>query len=287
VVRSVTLKASELYVTVTPDIVNPVAEQNRREISPGCRHPRTVVIEPAIPAAAVKVEIIRSGVNQVIRNPDGNIHSERRRIDEPGGFINIDLRRQLVLSRFRHQIWRWWRGGIGWRRQQIRRRDISLGHGWWRRCGNYRLGSRNQCAAAVSGHLVTVGVHALEIGVVIAALCFPAGHPACVGAYCSSDQKPACGADQGARSGMAGARAYGCPQSGSYSCSCDCSGGNVLIVILLSRCSGPLSRPLPAGLVFAPECLKRFPLRRHDVDPWPRRKSSAAAHQQQNKKWYE
>ena len=84
---SVVLKSSELNISEMPNPVNSEPEKNRGPKSPGSENPRGIVIRPTKPVPAEKIEIISPRVNQVVRNPDCNVHPECRRIDELRRFI--------------------------------------------------------------------------------------------------------------------------------------------------------------------------------------------------------
>jgi hypothetical protein len=116
----------------------------------------------------VKVEVTTPGINQVIRNSDCNIQIECRRIYELRRFININLWRRWVLSWvWQHVGRRWW--------------YICLSHDiWrrWRRCGYYGLRRRGYHTRAGSRHLIPIGIHALDIGIIISALGLHAIDPA-------------------------------------------------------------------------------------------------------------
>jgi hypothetical protein len=84
---SVVLKSSELNISEMPNPVNSEPEKNRGPKSPGSENPRAIVIRPTKPVPAEKIEIISPRVNQVVRNPDCNVHPECRRIDELRRFI--------------------------------------------------------------------------------------------------------------------------------------------------------------------------------------------------------
>jgi len=85
--------------------------------------------------STVKVEVTTPGVNKVIRNSDRNIHIEFRRIDELRRFVKINLR--------------------------------------WR-CHDARLRRRCRHTSSVARHLIPIGIHTLDISIVISALGFPA-----------------------------------------------------------------------------------------------------------------
>ena len=151
------LISSVLCSAIMADLVNAVPVQNWRGISPGGRHPRTVVIRPPIPTSPVKVEVVIPRINEVIRYSDRNIHIKRRGIYELGRFININLwrlRRLVIIN-------------IRWLRRFV---SINLR----RRCGGRRLSRRCRYAGPVSRHLIPIGIHALDIGIVLSALCLPA-----------------------------------------------------------------------------------------------------------------
>jgi len=189
---------SELRVPEMPNLPNPESQEDRRIDSPRGKHPRAVVIGPMIPAPTVKVEVFIPRIDQVIRNPHGNIHVEVGRIDELRCLINIDLRRSR-----RHIRW--------WRRR--------------RRCGSY--------PRAVSGHQIPIGIHALNIGIVIPALRFPAIDLARSGAFRRPDEKPGCRTDGCARSCVAGGGTYGRTQPSPHSRARNRSGSDITVIGLL------------------------------------------------------
>jgi hypothetical protein len=124
-----------------------------------------------IPTPSVKIEVTTSSIKQVVRYSNCNIHAEFRRIDELRRFIKINFLRRWVLS------WRWQHLGWGWRwylslRHNIWRSWGSHNIGWrWRRCSYCGLRRRGYYTTAVSRHLIPIGIHALNIGIVISALC--------------------------------------------------------------------------------------------------------------------
>jgi hypothetical protein len=126
-----------------------------------------------IPTPTVKVEVVNPAINKVIGHPDSNIHIECRRIDELGSFLNINFWRRRVLYWFRRHLGRWW-----WR--HIERCHVSLSHDrlWrWRRCDSYGFRRRGCYTAAISWYLISIGIHTLDIGIVIPSLGFSAIDP--------------------------------------------------------------------------------------------------------------
>jgi hypothetical protein len=178
--------------------------------SPGNIIPRPVVIRPTVPVTAVKIKILRACIYQIIWDADSYVCIDFRRVHKLGSFSNIKfwrLDRHLLDNNrrwrrcriYRLRRWRRYIYRLGWWRRYIYRL------GWWRWCYSYRLGRRGCCdTGAGSRHLVPVGIHALDIGIIISTLGFSAiglpGSRACSRPY----KKPACCSDEGSSSGMAG-----------------------------------------------------------------------------------
>jgi len=128
-----------LQITEMPDFIDAIPEKNRWKSYAGSMYPWTVIKWSMVPDATVIVEVTTPVIKQIVGDTGCNVHIKCRRKDELRCFIDIHF---------------------GWSGYNLLNYD-----GWRWRGLSMRIIPRD---------LITVGIHALDIGIVISALSFPA-----------------------------------------------------------------------------------------------------------------
>ena len=106
---AVTLPLAELVVSIAANVADVETQQRRGVERSGGKYPWSIVVGTAIPISPEVVKILGTGIDEVIRHPDGDIQTGLRHIDKSRcGTENNRLGRR-ILSRDRFRRRRWWR----------------------------------------------------------------------------------------------------------------------------------------------------------------------------------